>query len=116
MPFLNHFGVILKIYIETGQISIMQWEIIEFAAVWTLVAWILIATYKGFKKANPQKTPLMRGVWKLEMALGLALCGLAAFGTITSLYFPYNLGPATLVLTFGVFIHAYRATKELEKK
>lgn len=88
---------------------------VEFAIVWVLVAWILIATYKGLKRANPKDTPLMKGVWRLEMALGLALCGLASFGTITALFFPYKLGLAVLVLIFGVFIHAYRASRDFEK-
>ncbi|MDP2906950.1 MAG: hypothetical protein Q8O03_03330 [Nanoarchaeota archaeon] len=97
----------------------MELYLIELTIVWVLIAWIMIATVKGLKKVAPveavKQTDLMKGLWKLEIALGLALCGLAGLGTITAIFFPYNFGIGVLLVTSGVFMLTYQATKDLEK-
>lgn len=97
----------------------MSLSLIILGVEWVLIIWIIIATIQGLRKVEPihhvKRLNLMRGIWKLEIALGLALCGLAGLGTIAAIHYPSSFGLVILVITLGVFILTFKATKDLEK-
>ena len=57
----------------------------------------------------------MKGIWKFEIELGFALCGLAGLGIITIILFPQTYGLLLLAITFGVAVLTSQATKDFEK-
>ena len=93
--------------------------VIEIIIDLILVSWIMIASVRSLKNIAPVPTvkqlDLMKGIWKLETALGLALYGLAGLGIITAICFPLSFGILILLITLAVFILTYQATKDLER-
>lgn len=93
-------------------------SIIELTISWILIAWIIITTVLALKKVTPiqdiQDVGLMRGIWKLEISLGLSLIGLAAFSSVTAFLFPKSLGISMVIVCLLVFLISYRAKKDLD--
>jgi len=92
-------------------------SLIELSIEILLIIWIMIATINGLRKVAPLKgikhLDLMKGIWKLEAALGLALAGLAGLGVVVTALYPYSFGILILLVTLGVFILTHLATREL---
>jgi len=86
---------------------------------WILILWIMITTTIALKKVAPvlhvKHLELMKGIWLLEIALGLSLAGLAGLGSITAIQYPMTFGILMLWITLAVFLLTYKATRDLER-
>ena len=94
-------------------------ELVELAIVWIFIIWIMIALIKALKKVAPiptiKQSYIINGIWKICVALGLALSGLMAIATFTSLINPRLAGIVMIVISFLVFILVHTAVKNFDK-
>ncbi|MFH1316944.1 MAG: hypothetical protein ABII01_05490 [Candidatus Woesearchaeota archaeon] len=84
-----------------------------------LIVGIAITIIKALARVAPSPNvkheDLMKGIWKLEIAVGFALCGLAGFTISTILASPKIYGPILMVITLGVATLTFQAKVELDR-
>jgi len=94
-------------------------ELLELAIVWTIILWIMIALIKTLRKVAPipaiKQSYIITGIWKICIALGLALSGLMFVATLSSLISPRIAGIIMIVISFLVFILVHTAVHNFDK-